>query len=105
MFFDDSEAYNELTPRFAAISKAYPEWEEHSSGMHQFIVWTALEAEGLGCSVQHYHPSITPYVMKTYDVPASWTLKCEMPFGKPVGEIPGPKPKTHLEKALRVYGA
>ena len=105
MFFDDSEAYNGLTPRFSAISKTYPEWEEHSSGMHQFIVWTALEAEGLGCSVQHYQPSITPYVQKTYDLPASWTLKCQMPFGKPVGDIPGPKVKTHLETALRVYGA
>jgi uncharacterized protein len=105
MFFDDSEAYNDLNPRFAALSKNYPDWEEHSSGMHQYIVWTALEAEGLGCSLQHYQPSITSYVNKTYDVPASWKLKCQMVFGKPVGQIPDAKPKTHMEKALRVYGA
>ncbi|KAF2790532.1 Nitroreductase [Melanomma pulvis-pyrius CBS 109.77] len=105
MFFDDSEAYNDLNPRFAALSKSYPEWEEHSSGMHQFIVWTALTAEGLGCSLQHYQPSITPYVSKTYDVPASWTLKCQMVFGKPTEPAGDAKPKTHLEKALRVYGA
>lgn len=105
MFFDDQDAYDDLTPRFKALSKTYNEWEEHSSGMHQFIVWTALEAEGLGCNLQHYQPSITPYVSKTYDVPASWTLKCQMVFGKPVGQTPEAKPKTHLEKALRVYGA
>ncbi|KAF2006816.1 Nitroreductase [Amniculicola lignicola CBS 123094] len=105
LFFDDLEAYNSLTPRFSAISKSYPEWEEHSSGMHQFVVWTALTAEGLGCSLQHYHPSITPYVEKTYGVPASWKLKCQMPFGTPIGEMPGPKPKTYLNEALKVYGA
>lgn len=105
MFFDDSHAFNELTPRFAALSKVYPEWEEHSAGMHQFIVWTALEAEGLGCSLQHYQPSITPYLTKTYDLPATWKPKCQLVFGKPNGPIPDAKPKTHLEKALRVYGA
>ncbi|KAF2706516.1 Nitroreductase [Pleomassaria siparia CBS 279.74] len=104
LFFDDAEAYNELSPRFAALSRTYSEWEEHSSGMHQFIVWTALAAEGLGANLQHYQPSITPYVNKTFDVPASWTLKCEMVFGKPTAGA-DPKPKTHLEKALRVYGA
>lgn len=105
MFFDDSAAYDFLTPRFAALSKNYPEWEEHSSGMHQFIVWTALEAEGLGCNLQHYQPSITPYVNKTYDVPATWSLKSQMVFGKPSAPLPDAKPKTHLEQALRVYGA
>ncbi|KAF2639772.1 hypothetical protein P280DRAFT_470384 [Massarina eburnea CBS 473.64] len=103
MFFDDSSAYDLLSSRFAALAKAYPEWEEHS-GMHQFIVWTALSAEGLGVSCQHYQPSITPYVNKTYHVSESWKLKCQLVFGKPVGTLPDAKPKTHLEQALRVYG-
>jgi uncharacterized protein len=105
LFFDDQTAYDTLTPRFRALSKQYTEWEEHSSGMHQLIVWTALEAEGLGCNLQHYQPSITPYVNSTYQVPEFWKLKCQLVFGKPVGELPGPKEKTHLESALRVYGA
>lgn len=105
MFFDDAEAYNDLNPRFAALSKAYPEWEEHSSGMHQFIAWTALANEGLGCNLQHYQPSITPYVNKTYDVPASWALKAQLVFGQPTEPAGDAKPKTHLDKALRVFGA
>lgn len=105
MFFDDQSAYSLLTPRFQNVSKLYPEWEDHSSGMHQFIIWTALEAEGLGCNLQHYQPSITPYVRKTYDVPEDWKLKCQLVFGKPTAPAPEEKPKTHLEKALRVYGA
>jgi len=105
MFFDDAGAYDLLTPRFAALSKQYPEWEEHSSGMHQFIVWAALAAEGLGCNLQHYQPSITPFVRESYGVPASWALKCQLVFGQPV-EGPGEaKPKTRLEEALKVFGA
>jgi predicted oxidoreductase (fatty acid repression mutant protein) len=26
------------------------------------VVWTALDAEGLGCNLQHYQPGITPWV-------------------------------------------
>lgn len=75
--------------------------------MSQFIVWTALEAEGLGCSLQHYHPSITPYVTKTYSVPDSWKFKCQLVFGGVAeGGGPGPvKPRPALEEVLRVHGA
>jgi predicted oxidoreductase (fatty acid repression mutant protein) len=107
LFFDDQTAYDSLTPRFRALSKQYTEWEEHSSGMHQFIVWTALEAEGLGCNLPHFQPSITPYISATYQVPELWKLKCQLVFGglKEGVPRPGAKEKTHLESALNVYGA
>ncbi|KAF2019097.1 Nitroreductase [Aaosphaeria arxii CBS 175.79] len=105
LFFDDTSAYGSLTPRFAALSKQFPEWEEHSSGMHQFIVWTALTAENLGCSLQHYQQGITPYVKELYDVPESWNLKSQLVFGGRAGEVPDPKPKTGLESALKSFGA
>ncbi|KAF2108521.1 Nitroreductase-like protein [Lophiotrema nucula] len=105
LFFDDSTAYNALPPRFQALSKQFPEWEEHSSGMHQFIVWTALANEGLGASLQHYQPSITPYVKKTFEVPEFWNLKCQLVFGKPTAGAGERKPMVGLEGALKVFGA
>jgi len=87
-----------------ALSKQFPEWEEHSSGMHQFIVWTALVAEGLGCNLQHYHPGITAYLRENYDVPESWAPKCQLVFGEIKGDGYEEKPKTHLENALKVFG-
>lgn len=83
----------------------YPDWEEHSSGMCQLIVWTALAAEGVGASLQHYQPGITPYLQEKYGLSKKWILKAQMPFGGVVGELPGPKAKTHLEESLKVFGA
>ncbi|KAF2657546.1 Nitroreductase [Lophiostoma macrostomum CBS 122681] len=104
LFFDDSTAYQALSPRFQALSKTYTEWEEHSSGMHQFIVWTALTQEGLGASLQHYQPSVTGFVRQTWNVPETWSLKAQLVFGE-LTEGPGAeKPKTGLEEALRVFG-
>ncbi|OCL10939.1 Nitroreductase [Glonium stellatum] len=104
MFFDDASALNDLTPRFAALSRQYPEWSEHSNGMHQYIVWTGLEAEGLGCNLQHYQPSITPFVNSEWRIPETWSLKCQMVFGKPTAGAGDEKPKTHIEKSITVYG-
>jgi predicted oxidoreductase (fatty acid repression mutant protein) len=73
--------------------------------MHQFIVWTALEAEDLGCNLQHYQPGITPYVKEKYGVPESWKLKCQLVFGGRVkGEVLEDKAKTGLESSLKVFG-
>jgi uncharacterized protein len=105
MFFDDPGAFDLLKPRAKAVSEQYPEWEEHSSGMNQFIVWTALEAEGLGANLQHYQPGITPYIQKKFDVPETWRLKSQLVFGGRIGPLPEAKPKTHLESAVRVHGA
>ena len=58
--------------------------------MHQYVLWTALEAEGLGVNLQHYNPPIDKRIESDYDVPETWSLKAQMVFGKPVGK-PGDK--------------
>ena len=71
--------------------------------MHQFVLWTALEAEGLGANLQHYNPLIDVKLGTLFDVPESWNLKAQLVFGKPEGERPGAKPKNDLEKSLKVF--
>jgi predicted oxidoreductase (fatty acid repression mutant protein) len=93
-----------LTPRFQALSRLYPEWEEHSSGMNQLIVWSALAAEGVGANLQHYHPAITSLLQDKYGVSKEWKPKAQLVFGGMMGEIPTPKPKTHLKDSLKVFG-
>ena len=77
---------------------------DHSTGMHQFILWSALEAEGLGCNLQHYNmlPSLLEYVKEEWKVPATWKLKAQLVFGKPTGE---PKPREYkpLEERVIVH--
>ena len=104
LFFDDATATELLPAAFIPLFDEYPELHEHAAGMLQFIVWTALAAEGLGCNLQHYQPYITPYVMDKYDVPETWELKAQLVFGTPTAGPGDEKARTHLEVALRTYG-
>lgn len=62
--------------------------------MHQFVIWTALEIEGFGASLQHYDELIETDVKKEWSVPENWKLIAQMPFGKPT-EKPGEKEFNH----------
>jgi predicted oxidoreductase (fatty acid repression mutant protein) len=75
---------------------------EHTSGMLQYVIWTALEAEGMGVNLQHYNPPIDPRLENEYGVPPTWSLKSQMVFGKPTG---GPMEKTFkpIEKRMKVF--
>ncbi|RDX41341.1 Nitroreductase [Polyporus arcularius HHB13444] len=83
LFFEDETVVKDLQTKFALYQDRFPTWSQHASGILQFIVWTALENEGLGASLQHYNPLITPQVLSTWDLPSSWSLVAQLPFGKP----------------------
>ena len=70
-----------LQENFPLYAAAFPGFSEHSAGMAQLAVWTALANADIGASLQHYHPIIDAAVAKEFDVPASWSLKAQMPFG------------------------
>lgn len=50
------------------------------------LVCTALEAEGLGCNLQHYHPLIDVKVSTEWNIDPDWSLKSQTVFGKPTGQ-------------------
>ncbi|KDR70977.1 hypothetical protein GALMADRAFT_282095 [Galerina marginata CBS 339.88] len=106
LFFEDSSAVQKLPPPLQDLMAKYPDWYEHSSGMNQFIAWTALATEGLGCNLQHYHPSINQDVAETWNVPETWSLRAQLVFGKPTGPPRGGVEKEFapLEGRVRVYG-
>jgi predicted oxidoreductase (fatty acid repression mutant protein) len=79
----------------------FPVWAQQANGMLQFAVWTALEQEGLGASLQHYNPLIDDEVKKAFSLPDSWQLIAEMPFGAPAGK-PGDKAVQPAEERMRV---
>lgn len=74
--------------------------------MTQFIAWTALATEGLGCSLQHYQPTISKDVAEIWNVPESWSLRAQLVFGKPTGPPRGGVEKKFapLEGRVKVYG-
>ncbi|KAH3907860.1 hypothetical protein HBH56_181920 [Parastagonospora nodorum] len=104
LFFDDPTTVSNLPDMFKPVFKEFANVHEPASGMLQFVVWTALEAEGLGCNLQHYQPHILPWIRKKYNVPESWTLEAQLVFGE-MTEGPGDEPeRTYLEESLKVFG-
>jgi len=83
LFFEDQVPVQKLQEQFPSYAHNFPIWSEHSSGMIQYIVWTALELEGLGASLQHYAPLIDEAVQDEWRVPKTWKLIAQMPFGQP----------------------
>ncbi|MBO7744353.1 nitroreductase family protein [Paenibacillus sp. MWE-103] len=90
LFFEDQAVVKGLQEQFASYADNFPIWSNQSSGMLQHVIWTALVAEGLGASLQHYNPLIDAEVAQTWQLPAEWKLIAQMPFGKPTS-VPGDK--------------
>ncbi|KAJ9144225.1 Nitroreductase-like [Pleurostoma richardsiae] len=108
MFWDDQSCAAAMKEHAPDIYKdKTEEWVQQSNGMHQYYLWTALEALGLGVNLQHYNPLIDAEVQKTWSVPWNWKLKAQMVFGVPKeGSAPGEKSqKLPLEQRLQVFGA
>ena len=86
--FEEEQIVKDLQRDFPLYKDQFPGWSEQSAGMLNLVVWTALAEAGMGASLQHYNPLIDDEVKKTYDLPATWRLVAQMPFGISVGEDP-----------------
>lgn len=102
LFFEESQIVKDLQKRFALYKDNFPIWSLESSGMVQYNVWTSLSIEGYGASLQHYNELIEEQVKKEWDLPKSWSLRAQMPFGKPTAKI-GEKEFSPLENRFKVF--
>ncbi|MGC0054314.1 nitroreductase family protein [Brucella pituitosa] len=81
LFFEDQSVVKGLQDNFALYADNFPVWSEQAGGMAQLSVWSALANENIGASLQHYNPLIDAEVAKTWNIPSSWKLRAQMPFG------------------------
>ncbi|MBK1812471.1 nitroreductase family protein [Clostridium sp. YIM B02505] len=102
LFFEDNSVVESLQKQFALYKDNFPVWSQQASGMHQFVVWTGLELEGFGASLQHYNELIEEDVKAEWSIPNNWKLIGQMPFGKPTAE-PGEKQFQPLEERVKVF--
>ncbi|MBI4855158.1 MAG: nitroreductase family protein [Acetobacterium woodii] len=101
LFYDDNSITKGLMERFTPYKESFPVWAEQSNGMLQFAIWTQLEAEGLGATIQHYNPIIDKEVKDAFNIPSDWRLIAQMPFGGPTVE-PIQKEFVPIEKRVIV---
>jgi predicted oxidoreductase (fatty acid repression mutant protein) len=103
LFYEDQSVVKGLQEKFPLYAHNFPIWSEHSTGMAQLAVWTALSAVNIGASLQHYNPLIDDAAAAQWQVPADWKLRAMMPFGSNEG---GYKDKAYMDDAarFRVFG-
>ncbi len=102
LFFEDQTVIESLQQQFALYKDNFPVWSLEANGMLQFVVWTSLESEGLGASLQHYNPLIDEEVRKQWNVPSNWKLLGQMPFGKPTA-APDAKQFQPIESRVKFF--
>ncbi|KAL8288522.1 hypothetical protein RB601_004790 [Gaeumannomyces tritici] len=104
LFFVDESVINRFQENIPSYAQNFPTWATQSDGMLQHTVWTALEAEGLGASLQHYNPIIDDKVADAWDLPDTWRLSSQLVFG---GRVGGPENKESgpLSDKIRFFGA
>ncbi|KAI1824955.1 nitroreductase [Xylaria intraflava] len=105
LFYESQDAIDKASERARLVKDKMPQWSEHSNGMLQYAVWTMLSAEGLGANLQHYSPIVDERAAKLWNIPADWSLKAQMVFGKPAGPRFGVKEFEPVESRIKVFGA
>ncbi len=103
LYFYDTEVVKKLQEQFPLYAANFPIWANQANGMLQFTIWSGLEELGLGANLQHYNPVIDDAVRVMFNLPKSWTLLAEMPFGGIAGQ-PGPKDKEDISLRVKVVG-
>lgn len=91
LYYIDTDVVKGLQDQFALYADNFPIWAEQENGMMQLVTWTALAGAGIGASVQHYNPLVDASAAEAFEIPSSWKLVAQMPFGKANDEV---QPKT-----------
>lgn len=102
LFYEDSSVVESLQKEYPLYQENFPVWSQQSNGMLQYIIWTALVSEGFGVSLQHYSNLIQNDVMTEWNIPESWKLIGQMPFGKPTAR-PDEKEYQPLEERFKIF--
>lgn len=102
LFFEDNSVIEGLQEKFPAYKDNFPIWSQQSSGINQYIIWTSLEIEGFGVSLQHYNELIEEDIKKEWSIQNNWKLIGQMPFGKPTAQ-PDEKQFQPLEDRVKVF--
>lgn len=103
LFFEDQDVVKGLQEQFPAYAAGFPVWAAHSDAMHQYAIWTAFAAAGVGANLQHYTPIIDAEVAKNWNLPANWKMSAQLVFGG-VAAPAGEKAFNDLESRLKVFG-
>lgn len=103
LFFHDEAESDKLREKFPDYAEHVAPWALQHSGMLQVAVWVMLEDVGLGASLQHYNPIIDDEVKRTWQLPESWQLLAQMPFGRPKAPAGEKEFLDNMDERFKVF--
>lgn len=101
LYFYDEDIVKNLQSQFSIYADRFPGWASQSSGMLQISIWSGLKELGIGASLQHYNPVIDEMVKKMFNLPESYSLNAQMPFGG-ISSYPEEKEKEDISKRVKI---
>ena len=90
-----------MESEYPLYAKDFPVYSQHTSAMHQMVLWTLLCDAGLGASLQHYEALVEADCRRMFSQPDEWRLVAQMPFGRPL-DVPGEKSEVPLDERIRI---
>ena len=102
LYFEEEQTIQKLQQDFPLYKENFPIWSQQANGMLQFAVWTMLIEQNIGANLQHYNPLIDDAVKKEWNLPDSWKLIAQMPFGNIV-EPAADKTFLPIKERLRIF--
>ena len=101
LYYDDTDVVKKLQEQFPLYAANFPTWAQQANGMMQYALWTLFANMGLAANLQHYNPLIDEALASKFDVPSSWQLIAQMPFGQPLSQ-PGPIEKLPIDERVKI---
>lgn len=87
-----------LQEQFPACAENFLFGQTKPTGMLQISVWTALAEQNISANLQHYNPIIDETVREMFNLPESYKLIAQMPFGNIVNDA---APKREKKISLK----
>lgn len=81
LFFTHRPSIKQQEEAYPQYADKFGHWAEQTDAMHEFVLWTALEAEGFGANLQHYNPIVNQKVTAQWGLPEDWELDAQLVFG------------------------
>ncbi|MGX0401558.1 MULTISPECIES: nitroreductase family protein [Staphylococcus] len=81
LYYEDKDVITGLQEKMPNFYDNFEIWSNQTNAMHQYAIWTALATKGIGASLQHYNPIVDKATANEFNIPKTWKLVAQMPFG------------------------
>lgn len=101
LFYEDKAIIRGLETQFELYKDNFVPWAYQGNAMLQFIIWTALDSEGLGASLQHYNPLVDDEVADAFKIDKNFKLIGQLVFGNSKKET-GERNRSELASRVTI---